>query len=241
MAKRFTDTDKWKTPLLKGLEAPYKLLWLYILDDCDHSGIWLVDMDVANIRLGQQIDVNDAISELSDNIIVLDDGDKWFIPEFISFQYGELSLDNRVHKSVIQSLTKHGIEYKGLTRPLQGSTYKDKDKYQDKDKEGGMGETKIPRTIFTPPTEDEAFVYMTEYTNGKKMGWPEYFVRKTSEKFCNFYQMKGWKVGKDAMKDWKAAVRNWVAGTNFNPLESPPPVPVTPKYVPFTKPEDNVW
>lgn len=28
-------------------------------------------------------------------------------------------------------------------------------------------------------------------------------------KFFNFYESKGWKVGKSPMKDWKAAVRTW--------------------------------
>ena len=35
MAKRFTDTDKWKKGFIKRLPAKYKLLWLYILDDCN--------------------------------------------------------------------------------------------------------------------------------------------------------------------------------------------------------------
>jgi hypothetical protein len=29
-------------------------------------------------------------------------------------------------------------------------------------------------------------------------------------KFINFYESKGWMVGKNKMKDWKAAVRTWV-------------------------------
>lgn len=29
------------------------------------------------------------------------------------------------------------------------------------------------------------------------------------DKFCDFYEMKGWKVGKNPMVDWKAAVRTW--------------------------------
>ena len=28
-------------------------------------------------------------------------------------------------------------------------------------------------------------------------------------KFINFYESKGWMIGKNKMKDWKAAVRNW--------------------------------
>jgi hypothetical protein len=32
-----------------------------------------------------------------------------------------------------------------------------------------------------------------------------------AEKFCDHYDSNGWKVGgKSPMKDWKAAVRNWL-------------------------------
>jgi len=34
-------------------------------------------------------------------------------------------------------------------------------------------------------------------------------------KFFNYYEANGWKVGKNAMKDWKACVRTW-EGNNFN-------------------------
>ncbi len=36
--------------------------------------------------------------------------------------------------------------------------------------------------------------------------------RKSSvdpEKFYDFYESKGWKVGKNAMKHWRASVRTW--------------------------------
>jgi hypothetical protein len=29
------------------------------------------------------------------------------------------------------------------------------------------------------------------------------------ERFFNYYTSNGWKVGKNPMKDWKAAVRSW--------------------------------
>ena len=37
------------------LDAPYKLLWFYILDDCNHAGIWEVDMEVASLRTGEKL------------------------------------------------------------------------------------------------------------------------------------------------------------------------------------------
>lgn len=51
---------------------------------------------------------------------------------------------------------------------------------------------------FTPPTIDEVKAYCQERKNGID---PETFV--------DFYSSKGWKIGKDTMKDWKAAVRTW--------------------------------
>jgi hypothetical protein len=54
---------------------------------------------------------------------------------------------------------------------------------------------------FTPPTHEQVLSYMTE--NG-------YPYNHESEKFIDFYSMKGWMVGKNKMKDWKAAVRNWL-------------------------------
>lgn len=119
MAKRFTDTNKWKKPYIRGLQAPYKLLWFYILDDCDHAGIWEVDFEVAAIRIGESVNEADALKIFGNHVIQIAKH-KWWIPDFISFQYGELNDKNRLHQSVIQILTKFQIEslapYKGLTR-----------------------------------------------------------------------------------------------------------------------------
>ena len=59
---------------------------------------------------------------------------------------------------------------------------------------------------FTPPTQEEVFEYMQER---------DFAHRKESEAFVNFYESKGWLVGKSKMKDWKAAVRNWISRSNL--------------------------
>lgn len=51
---------------------------------------------------------------------------------------------------------------------------------------------------FTPPTMEEVAAYCSERGNSVD-----------AERFCSFYQSNGWKVGKNPMKDWKAAVRTW--------------------------------
>ena len=53
-------------------------------------------------------------------------------------------------------------------------------------------------TRFTPPTLEEVQAYCIERGNNVD-----------AERFIDFYSSKGWMVGKNKMKDWKAAVRNW--------------------------------
>ena len=130
MAKRFTDSEKWKKPFIKKLPMQYKLLWFYLLDDCNHAGVWQVDLEIASLRIGYKLNLKDSITALNDKIKVFDNGEKWFIKDFIEFQYGELNEKNRAHKSVISVLTKYNLLSlnKPLTSPLQGAKDKDKDK-----------------------------------------------------------------------------------------------------------------
>lgn len=58
---------------------------------------------------------------------------------------------------------------------------------------------KKSETRFSPPSIEQIKEYI--YSN-------KYNV--DAERFFNFYQSKGWYVGKNEMKDWKAAVRTWV-------------------------------
>lgn len=51
---------------------------------------------------------------------------------------------------------------------------------------------------FVKPTIEEIEVYCQERRN-----------TVVAEQFFNFYESKGWRVGNQAMKDWKAAVRTW--------------------------------
>lgn len=115
MAKRFTDTNKWKKTFIRELPSKYKLLWFYILDDCDVAGLWEVDLEIAEIRIGEKLDKKEAIEYLKDNINIIDNGKKWFITNFIEFQYGtQLTKTNNIYKSIEKVLIKYDL-FKYLT------------------------------------------------------------------------------------------------------------------------------
>lgn len=64
------------------------------------------------------------------------------------------------------------------------------------DKVNNIGDKKRKR--FIPPTLSEVQAYCKERNN-----------TVNAENFVDFYQSKDWYVGKNKMKDWKAAVRTW--------------------------------
>ena len=51
---------------------------------------------------------------------------------------------------------------------------------------------------FAPPTLEEVTAYCRERGN-----------KVDPQKFIDFYESKGWMIGKNKMKNWKAAVRTW--------------------------------
>lgn len=68
-----------------------------------------------------------------------------------------------------------------------------------KEKSKSIRADKPPRaTRFTPPTVDEVKDYCAERQNGVDPA-----------RFVDFYTSKGWLVGKQKMRDWRAAVRSW--------------------------------
>jgi hypothetical protein len=142
MPKRFTDTNKLKKKWLRGLKAPYKLLWIYLLDSCDHAGIWEVDFEIANIYIGGGTSEQNAISVFKDKIHIFDDGNKWFIIDFIDFQYSGLNANNPAHNNVIKQLKKYNLIDDNLNikispskAPLQGTKEEEEEKEKVKEEE----------------------------------------------------------------------------------------------------------
>ena len=67
---------------------------------------------------------------------------------------------------------------------------------------------------FIPPTVEDVRAYCIERGNSIS---PEAFV--------DFYASKGWMVGKNKMKDWKAAIRTWEKGESRKQQPMKPSAP----------------
>ena len=76
------------------------------------------------------------------------------------------------------------------------TNYTDTDTDTDTDICSGIRET--TRKRFSAPTLEEVKAYCLEREN-----------KVDAERFVDYYTSNGWKVGKNPMKDWKSAVRQW--------------------------------
>ena len=208
MAKRFTETLKWKKKWIRELGPEMKLFWFYLLDNCDHAGIWEVDIELAAFQIGIELDESEILNTFNRKIVPFKPG-KWFVPKFIVYQYGELNESNRAHLSVIKILTKYGL-YKGLNGVEQGAYKKpegakDKDKELDKVKDKKSKESQLLTIGIQLPElqKDDRFKNRN--------------VKKEFEDFKDYLLANNKKYS-----NYAAAFRRWLRNDNYRKTEDEP-------------------
>lgn len=110
-----------------------------------------------------------------------------------------LQSDRHKDTTYLEELDTLSIDEKGAYTEKQGMyTECIQNVYTGKDSivKDSIGKDNNKR--FTPPTLEEVKEYCKERNNSVN---PETFI--------NFYESKGWFVGKNKMKDWRACVRTW--------------------------------
>lgn len=120
MANRFTDTEKWKDAWFCDLSDKDKLFWLYILDNCDHCGIWKINWSLVKYHIKDYVFNNEVFG---DRIELLDQ-ENMFVKKFVLFQQKVNSLEdlnpsNKCHLSIIKRLN---IKTSPLEAPSEGLT-----------------------------------------------------------------------------------------------------------------------
>jgi len=155
MSKRLSETEIWKEQWYRELPVEYKSFWKYLCDNCDACGVWTKDIELASFQIGTRIDEKKALelfNKEKERIVVLNNGEKWFITQFVSFQYGQLSNKSPVHKKVYFLLKKQNL----LNRVGQGFSKgsptlqrerKEKDKEKDKEKEKDKDKNKNNESV----------------------------------------------------------------------------------------------
>lgn len=143
MAKRLTDTDKWKDDWYLSLTNDDKIVWQWLLDNCSHAGVCKRSVTFMNLMCRVSYTEDEMIKKMEDRVMLI--GNIWFIPKFIKFQYATLNSAKPVIVSVVKELFTHNLiatvnrllenDYKIISESFDNHYKMIKDKSKDKDKE----------------------------------------------------------------------------------------------------------
>jgi hypothetical protein len=194
-------------------------VWSTILIDPHHT-----NLDLASVgrwtRLGaMMVSAGDAgsleiIPPAKSFLVAMDcanlDAAKCALKALPNVQIEEGKSDNGSFIVIIQNWFKYQVDSTSYER-LKRSRCKRRGEEKRGEQEEKRGEVppKSP-TKFQKPTPQEATAY------ADSIGF-----RLDGEKFCAFYESKGWLVGKSPMKDWRAAVVTWKKDAHYTAMIQP--------------------
>lgn len=127
---------------------------------------------------------------LSCGLLETSDDREYFVPYAVLNTGSEGSSTKRVR----EHRERKALQCNTDVTPVKQIGNVEKDIEIEKREEKSSGRAKR----FTPPTLDEVRAYCIERGKGVD-----------ADKWYNHYTANGWKVGRNSMKDWKAAVRTW--------------------------------
>ncbi len=217
--KRFSETTKWDDPWFRGLKPPEKLLFLFLVDNCNNAGFYELDTGAVAFKTGMtESQIVLGIKGLGRGCL---GADGWiWVRRFLRHQKNEeLNPDNNAHKQIIEFVKDQLPRFSGIPefQSFLGANEGlfspiGKVKVQVKVQERGVGKTK-----FTPPSLADWLA------RAKEIGYPE----SDAEGAFHSYEAKGWMCGSNRMEKWRSAIQTcfvrWKNGGQLYPRNGSPP------------------
>lgn len=107
MAKRFTDTDKWKDGWFIELSTNAKVLFIFLCDNCDIAGFYERSDKFMTFFLNMSlVELDNATTEIKKSVIYK--SKVYFVKKFIYHQRNlPLNTNNNCHRGIIEKLIKY--------------------------------------------------------------------------------------------------------------------------------------
>lgn len=170
---------------LKAMKTDGVLTWRgYEQDFVDELAIDL-DEEPDNVRVTLAYLLSCGLAETEDKV-------NFFLPYAVENVGSEGASAQRVR----EFRERKTLQCNAPVTPVKQISNGEKEIEKEKDIEIEKDSVRAKR--FTPPTLEEVRAYCRERGNAVD-----------PERWHSYYTANGWKVGKNPMKDWKAAVRTW--------------------------------
>lgn len=216
--------QKWVDDLVAAGGSQYVLLFLYlVITRTNPVGLFEVNPRLWNFKLNppRPFTGEDVFTVFGKRVRRVEGHpDKGIIVGFCDYQRN-FSQQSKQWDWVVKDLQAVGLTYEDLLRFSEES--------EEAQMEFDMGlppkplkhreraKAEPPQRCVVPPKVEWVRDYCSTRNNGID-----------AQEFVDFYEQKGWKVGKNRMEDWQAAVRTWEARRKAEgvakPKDSPTPV-----------------
>ena len=191
-------TSFWSDPFIQDLDNDHRLFYLYLLtnEKTKQCGIYEISKKQISFELGYSID---RVSKLlayfikNDKILYSEATKEVALKNWMKYNASTSPKVVSCIKSELCSVKDRVlIEYvNGMYTASQEEQEEEEEQEQEKPKR------------FIKPVVDDVRKYMSELN-----------MNDMSQRFVDYYESNGWKVGKNPMKDWRAAVRTWKQQNN---------------------------
>lgn len=140
-SKRFIDLSIFGKAWRK-FDPSLKLHWIYLWNNCDESGVYIIDDDLFEFENGFEFDLENFKKNFTEFIIISDD--KILLKHFIEVNYGFVKEDYNPHKPLLRAISKNNLI---LNSSLNQACFKleDEEEEECKDEEGGNNKKQIEK------------------------------------------------------------------------------------------------
>lgn len=227
--KRIVDTGFWSDEKVMNFSPEDKYFWLFLLTNeyTTQLGIYYLPIKKAAFDLGYSVETVETLierfeidydlirfSETTNEVAIknyllysvvkggkpvydclLKDQMQVRDKSLLAYVYNNLKrkdIDNDTVKSYIESLSKDIND---------NDNDNDNERIVDESLTNREYKKAKPEKNIIPPTLEMVKAYCEERNNGID-----------AETFIDFYESKGWLIGKNRMKDWQSAIRTWEKG-----------------------------
>lgn len=186
--------------LLRSIMSDGKLYFDGLEDDFASELALDLDEKEENVQITIQYLLKSGLLEMCSD-------EEYYLPDTKDSTGCETAAASRMRRCRAK---KDKLECNNVTPVLQ-SGYGEKEKELELEKELDTKANKSPTKAkrFVKPTLSEIEQYCIERNNNVD-----------AQHFYDHYESNGWKVGKNSMKDWKAAVRTWEKNNYNKPAKS---------------------
>lgn len=211
--------NRWVDDLIAAGEPQYVLLWLYLIITCRNPvGIFEENVRLWNFKLNPPtpFKAGEVFAKFGKRIRRIDGHpDKGILVGFCDYQRN-FSQQSRQWQWVVKDLAAVGLTYEDLKQMDADAVQPELDLGEPPPlaKSADKPQQEKPQRCVIPPQVDWVAAYCSTRNNGID-----------AQDFCDFYASKGWKIGKEPMRDWQAAVRTW-EGKRKKEGEPAKPAPV---------------